>query len=82
MSLADQGIRTHEIKPWSSQADDLKLVTCFLGRCWELLGQGNDWVTQCQDNVTESWCWQPGLPMGYVARELRNIQASLHIFFV
>ena len=31
-----------------------QIDTCrFLARCLALLGQGNDWLAQCHDSVTE-----------------------------
>ena len=39
-------------KPRSSQTNDFKIDTCrFLARHLALLGQGKDWLIQCQDNV-------------------------------
>ena len=44
----------HGFEPWSSQANDIKINTChFLARYSALLGQGNDWLAQSEDNVTE-----------------------------
>ena len=44
------------VKPMAYQIDTFH----FLARCSALLGEGNDWLTQYQDNVTEwgigSWC--------------------------
>ena len=47
----------------------IKMYTCqFLAKCSVLLGEDKDWLTQCQDKVTDwdikSWCWRPGVPVG------------------
>ena len=51
-------------EPILSQTDDFKIDTwCFLARRSALLGQGKYCLAQCQDNMTESWCWWPGVPV-------------------
>ena len=51
------------VKPMTYNID----TCCFLAKCSALLGQGQDWLAQCQDTVTEwgigSWCWRPGFPV-------------------
>ena len=46
------------IEPWSSQTNDIKIDTCH-SLVWHSagLGQGRDWMTQCQDTMTE---WHDG----------------------
>ena len=71
------GFGPHGFEPRSIQPDDLNIDTChFLARCLALLGQGKDWLAQCQDNVTE-WdirCWQLGLPV----QQHYTIDMSVH----
>ena len=51
-SQTPKPLRTEEIG--LSQTSDLKIDTyCFLAQCSALLGEGKDWLAQCQDNVTE-----------------------------
>ena len=49
-------------QPMTYQID----TCCFLAWRSALIGQ--DWLTQCQDNVTEydirSWCWWPDFIIG------------------
>ena len=52
----------------SNQTDDFKIDMChFLAWREPLLGEGKNWLDQCQDNVTEwdmkSWLWWFGLPV-------------------
>ena len=52
------------VKPMTYKID----TCCFLARCSALLGEGKDWLAQCEDNVIEwdfrSWCRWPGFPVG------------------
>ena len=46
------GFGPRRFEPWSSQTNELKIDSCrFLARHSALLGYGNGWLTQCQDNV-------------------------------
>ena len=46
--------------------------------CSVLQGYGKDWLSQCQDNVTEweigSWCWRLGFPI----RQHYKVAVSAH----
>ena len=75
----ESSARYQEFGSQSSQANDLKIdASCFLVRRLTLLGWGNDWLGQCQDNLAgwdiRSWCWQSGLPVGLP----NNIVISAH----
>ena len=52
------------VKPMPYKSD----TRCFLSRRSTLLGQDKDWLTWCQDYMTERdikpWCWWSGLPVG------------------
>ena len=61
-----RGLRAadREFGSGSSETYVLKSDTCyFLVWCSALLGEGNEWLAQCQYNVTEwdirSCCWRP-----------------------
>ena len=59
----------------SSNSSRVKSMTYTIDNCryaaWRLtyyIGQGQDWLAQCQNNVSvwdiRSWCWWPGFPVG------------------
>ena len=56
ISSASRESEPYGFEPWPSQINDFSIDTCrFLVWCLALLGYGEDWLDQCQDNMTE-WC--------------------------